>query len=648
MESEEDLGLHRCPRRLSRGSGVGFADDFEMEMMDFSEEGSKKSPVESLDERLGEESAEGLKVQDNQDVVTEVLHAEDDPSLNALTFRVWFIGIGLGIFGAIVDTMYFFRPLSLDVPTIFFALAAYVIGNFMDKAIPRYGFIARWLNPHPFNAKEHVAITILASSSAQVAFAVKVIAAQRLYYSNAPSPALSILVVISSQCIGYGFAGLFRRALVYPVKMFWPVLLPITSLLEMLHRGRNGTTIQRRVFYWVFTTIFVWQLFPEYIMPMMTGLSVFCLANQNSQIFTTIFGGSNPNEGLGFLSLGLNWRFITSQPLWYPLQTLVNGFVGYLICIILFAGIYYGNVWDARNFPFSSQLLYSEASTESNYVLYNQRLLLDQNNKLDGDVIDNRGLPYFAATYATSLLTNNLYITCTIIHLCLWNFGDLKKAWSFLHPANLKRLITPSFWTSNPEVVDHDEVENNPHYQFMRAYKECPNWWYAAIFLVSLIGGLVCVYVAETTLSWYGYFIGIFLAGILTFFFGAQAAITGYQGNLQPLMQLLGGRIHPGKPIATLYFTLFSHGSITQAISLTQHLKLGQYAKVPPRITFTVQIAGTLVGSIISYIAMAEITKDQRDLLLATRGSSVWSGAHVQELHTQVHLPPSASPHPGR
>lgn len=92
MESEEDLGLHRCPRRLSRGSGVGFADDFEMEMMDFSEEGSKKSPVESLDERLGEESAEGLKVQDNQDVVTEVLHAEDDPSLNALTFRVWFIG----------------------------------------------------------------------------------------------------------------------------------------------------------------------------------------------------------------------------------------------------------------------------------------------------------------------------------------------------------------------------------------------------------------------------------------------------------------------------------------------------------------------------------------------------------------------------
>lgn len=534
--------------------------------------------------------------------------------------------------------MHYFRPLSLDVPTIFIALAAYVFGNFMDKTIPRYGFIARWLNPHPFNAKEHAAIIILASSSAQVALAVKVVAAQRLYYDNPPSTVVSILLVISSQCLGYGFAGLLRRALVYPAKMLWPVLLPVNSLVESLHRDRKETKPQRRVLCWAFAAIFIWQLFPEYIMPILTGVSIFCLANQNSQVFTTIFGGSNPNEGLGFLSFGLDWRSVTSQPLWYPLQTLTNNFIGYLICIILFAGVYYGNVWRARDFPFLSQMLYSETSTGSNYNLYDQRAILNEDNTLKRDVIDTRGLPYLAATYATSILTNNLYVASTVMHVFLWNWHDVKKAWSFLHPEKLRKLITPTFWTSNPEVVDYDEVDNNPHYQFMRAYKECPNWWYAIIFTASLIIGLVCIYAANTTLSWYGFFISILIGCVLSFFFGAQAALTGYQGSPQYLMQTLGGYVHPGKPVANLYFTLFGYNSITQAISLTQNLKLGQYAKVPPRITFTVQVVGTLVGSIISYIAMAEITKDQRDILLTTAGSAVWSGANVQQLGAQVTL----------
>ncbi|KAL1628600.1 hypothetical protein SLS56_005832 [Neofusicoccum ribis] len=633
MESEEDLGLHRCPRRLSRGSGVGFA---EFEMDSFSEGESRKSPVESLDDRMDESSVEDLKTRNSEDIVTTVLHAEDDPSLNALTFRTWFIGIGLGIFGAIVDTMYHFRPLTLDISKVFLALAAYVISTFMERSIPRGGFIGRWLNPHPFNSKEHAAIIIMASASTQVALAVQVIAVQRLYYNNAPSTALSILIVISSQCLGYGFAGLLRRVLVYPSKMLWPVLLPVNTLLETFHRNHQEAKPRRRFLYWVFAAIFVWQVLPEYVMPILTGVSVFCLANQNNLVFTTIFGGTNPNEGLGLLSLGLDWQLITSQPLWYPLQTLTNNFIGYIICIVLFAGVYYGNVWRARDFPFLSQLLFSGSSEGSDYVLYNGTAILNQQNSLNSAVLERQGTPYFSGTYATSILTNNLYITSTIVHLLLWNWNDVKKAWAFLHPENLRRLISLKFWTSNPEVVDHDEVDNNAHYQFMRAYKECPNWWYAATLVISTIIGLVCIYAAKTTLPWYGFLVSILVASICTLFFGAQAALTGYQGNVQPLMQLLGGYIHPGQPTANLYFTLFGQGTVIQGINLTQNLKLGQYAKLPPRITFTAQLTGTIVGSIISYIVMTEITKDQRAILLTPRGTLVWSGHNTQKLHAQT------------
>ncbi|KAL1642024.1 hypothetical protein SLS58_005612 [Diplodia intermedia] len=590
MESDEDLALHRCPRRLSRGSGVGFADDFEM--TSFSDEDSKKDPAESVDDRTDAASTENLKSQGNSDIALEVLHAGDDPSLNALTFRTWFI--------------------------------AYILGIFMEKCTPKSGFIGYWFNPQPFNSKEHTAIIIIASSASQVAVAIQVIAVQRLYYNNAPSTALSLLIVLSTQCLGYGFAGILRRAVVYPAKMVWPMLLPVSSLLEVLHQEREQPSHRRRIMYWVFTAILLWQFLPGYIMPILSGVSVFCLANQSSTIFTTIFGGSNRNEGLGLLSLGLDWRFITSQPLWYPRQTLTNSLIGYIICIALFAAVYYGNAWRAQDFPFLSQLLYSGNSTSSNFILHDQK-----------GAVDEQDLPYFTGTFAISLFTNSLYITSTIVHLLLWNWADIRKAWEFARPQRLRKLMTLSFWTSNPEVVEHDEVVNNPHYQFMRAYKEGPNWWYAVVFITSTVIGLVCIHTANTTLPWYGFFISILLAAILCPFFSAQAALTGYQGNVQPLMHLLGGFIHPGSPTANLYFTLFGHASTTQALNMTRSLKLGQYAKLPPRITFAAQLLGTVLGAIVSHAAMTAITADQRSTLLnppSANTTAVWSAARPQHL----------------
>ncbi|KAF2271508.1 uncharacterized protein EI97DRAFT_504915 [Westerdykella ornata] len=116
-----------------------------------------------------------------EDIVTKVLYADDDALLNPCTFRMWFIGIGLGIFGALMETIYFFRPVTLDVSNIFLALCAYMIGIFMENAIPRMGAIGRWLNPHSFNAKEQAAIVVVASSASQVALAIGIYRARRCH-----------------------------------------------------------------------------------------------------------------------------------------------------------------------------------------------------------------------------------------------------------------------------------------------------------------------------------------------------------------------------------------------------------------------------------------------------------------------------------
>lgn len=55
-------------------------------------------------------------------------------------------------------------------------------------------------------------------------------------------------------------------------------------------------------------SIFIWELFPEWMFPLLTGFSIFCLANPNSPAFSRVFGGTNGNEGLGLLSICFDWQ----------------------------------------------------------------------------------------------------------------------------------------------------------------------------------------------------------------------------------------------------------------------------------------------------------------------------------------------------
>jgi hypothetical protein len=78
------------------------------------------------------------------------------------------------------------------------------------------------------------------------------------------------------------------------------------------------------------------------------------------------------------------------------------------------------------------------------------------------------------------------------------------------------------------------------------------------------------------------------------------------------------------------------YNSVTQALTLLRDLKLGQYSKIPPRITFTVQIIGSIVGSLLNYIIMKSVLSSQRDILLEVQGSNVWSGQQVQSFNSDA------------
>jgi hypothetical protein len=142
----------------------------------------------------------------------------------------------------------------------------------MSLFIPRSGFIGRWFNPHSFNSKEHLAIVIMSSSASGAAYATEVLATQKLYYNIVPNAVVAILLLLSSQLLGYGMAGVLRKSLVYPGKMLWPSILPLNSLIETLHRDKSEMKQKFNLFWMIFSVVAVWELFPQYIMPVLTGI----------------------------------------------------------------------------------------------------------------------------------------------------------------------------------------------------------------------------------------------------------------------------------------------------------------------------------------------------------------------------------------
>lgn len=116
-----------------------------------------------------------------------------------------------------------------------------------------------------------------------------------------PEPVVAILLLFSSQLLGYGMAGVLRKSLVYPTRMLWPSILPLSSLIETLHRERAEMKKKFNFFWIIFGIVAVWELFPQYIMPILVGVSIICLTQRNSLVVSNVFGGAAGNEGLGLL-----------------------------------------------------------------------------------------------------------------------------------------------------------------------------------------------------------------------------------------------------------------------------------------------------------------------------------------------------------
>lgn len=429
-------------------------------------------------------------------LVTKTLDITDDPSETPYTFRSVILGLGLSSFGAVIAEIFYFKPQTVNVSVIFLVIIAYCIGE-TAAMIPRWGPVGRFLNPFGFNQKEHTFIVIMASSAATSALGCEQLAAQALYYNEEPNPASAIFMLLSSQCIGYGMLGLMRKMFVYPTKFVWPTQLPLAALLQSMHLNKELAKKRLKIFWAICIFVMVWELVPEYIFPLTTGVSIFCLANQHSAMFTHLFGGSNGDEGLGLLSWCMDWQYVGAVEFVLPLNTLINQLIGYLGCVTLTILAYHLNLWNAQTFPFMAQDLFT-----ANGSLYNQTMILNEHNVVDPQKLAEYGAPWFSMTNALSYLCLNMGITAAIVHTFLWNWGDVAAAFNWLAPSSIKQRFQDAknpeflrFWKTTQEIEkQYPGTEGDPHFAAMRVYPDASSWWYHTILVLAIVVGLICCY----------------------------------------------------------------------------------------------------------------------------------------------------------
>ncbi|GMP24944.1 hypothetical protein CsSME_00002032 [Camellia sinensis var. sinensis] len=508
----------------------------------------------------------------------------DDPTLPVLTFRMWVLGMGSCILLSFINQFFWYRKEPLSVTSISAQIAVVPLGHLMARIITDRVFFkgTRWeftLNPGPFNVKEHVLITIFANSGAGSVYATHILSAVKLFYKKKLTFFPALIVMVTTQVLGFGWAGLFRKYLVEPGEMWWPSNLVQVSLFRALHekehRPKGGTT-RTQFFLITFICGFAYYIFPGFLFPMLTSISWVCWLAPKSVLVQQLGSGL---QGLGIGSLGFDWSTIASylgSPLASPWFATANVAIGFFFVMYVLTPVsYWLNVYQAKNFP-----IYSSDLFMSNGSLYDISKIVDSKFHLDENAYGKYGplhmSTFFAMTYGLGFAT----LSATIVHILLFHGSDL---WKYSKGA---------FGGSKKMDI---------HSRLMKVYKQVPTWWFLVILVVNIATIIfACTYYNATLqLPWWGVLLACGIAIFFTLPIGIISATTNQQPGLNIITEYIIGYLYPERPVANMCFKVYGYISMSQALTFLADFKLGHYMKIPPRSMFMAQVVGTLVSVIV-------------------------------------------------
>ena len=132
---------------------------------------------------------------------------------------------------------------------------------------------------------------------------LQVIVEQTKFYHQDVSIVYQLLLTISTQILGYSFAGLTRRYLVRPPSMIWPGTLMSTAMFTTMHSSENkpanGWSISRwKFFLSVWSGAFAWYFLPGLLMPALSYFSVVTWFAPDNVVVANLVSRSGKGTGV--------------------------------------------------------------------------------------------------------------------------------------------------------------------------------------------------------------------------------------------------------------------------------------------------------------------------------------------------------------
>lgn len=589
------------------------------------------------------------------EVVRASVSPIDDTTLSINTPRMWCLSILFSILGSSTNLFFSLRYPSVAITPVIALLLVHPLGHLWDYLLkrpydPEEEFtdgvrtavsshshagghdqkkfptsLRLWLAQGRWNEKEHTCVYVSSNVAFGFAFATDVIVEQTQFYNQEAPIVYQLLLTISTQILGYGFAGMARRFLVRPSGMIWPGTLMSAAMFSTLHKQENkpanGWTISRwKFFYIVWTCASLFYFLPGLLMPALSYFNVITWFAPKSVVLANLFGVSS---GLGLFPMTFDWAQITyvGSPLLVPFWAAMNVIGGLAIVMWIIAPLfYYSNVLYASYMPILSAAVFDNTGK-----VYEVSKILTPNFLFDREAYSNYSRVFLPVTYMLSYGVQFAGLAALLTHTLCWHGQDIWRTWKkslveareqgkeggYQHvsgsadhlPAGVTQPQGASRVSSSGSYIGSSHIEGlmsheDIHSRLMKRYKDAPISWYLLTFVSMAAIGIFVVEYYPVHLPWYGLLLALAIGAIFFIPNGIIMAITNQHSSIYLICQLICGVAFPGRPIANMVFVTYGYISSAQGIKFASDLKLGHYMKIPPRIMFLVQIVATLVSSV--------------------------------------------------
>ncbi|PNY24300.1 Sexual differentiation process protein isp4 [Tolypocladium capitatum] len=611
-----------------------FLDTEKLDSIDEALDSGNLEKQTALDEALLQEDSPYPEVR------VSVPPTDEDVPIN--TLRAWFIGVLTCTMVAVCNVLLGLRrsPMSISATVVqllhhhlrcrfaardltrTFRSGCFFARSLPDKSFTVFGKQFR-LNPGPFNVKEHTIITIMTAAGTTSSYALDILLAQEVFYQQGFSFLFQFLLVLSTQAMGLGVAGIFRRFLVWPSSMVWPKTLITATVMHSLHNhepadpaSTNGWRIGRYKFFLIVAAcVFIWEWVPQVFA---TCLQLFIFATwiaPNNVVVNQLFGGQT---GLGLLPISFDWNTVIgflNSPLQVPSFSLLNMALGLLICTIGTIGLAYGGPDYYKYLPIRynhstnymsgvGRTWLTDPSANQNFDRfakpYNVSRILTPDFTLNETAYTAYSPVLIGPAFSLSYAMGFACLISTIVHVALFYGADI---WNRARNAKY----------DEPDI----------HMKLMRKYKETPEWWFLSIFILSFACGLIAALVWDTHLPWWAYILCIVIAFVLFIPVGVIQAISSQEISLNIIMEMIVGYIMPGHPIAMMLFKSWGYMLTYNGIQYVTDMKVGHYMKIPPRSMFAAQAFAVIWLSFIQIVTFNFLLANVKDVCTPNQAQGI-------------------------